>query len=37
MSGPPQEGIKYVESTVRLPYDYVAGDNKARYLQALKN
>jgi len=37
MSGPPQEGIKYVESTVHLPYDYVAGDYKARYLQALKN
>ena len=37
MSGPPQEGIKYVESNVRLPYDYVAGDYKVRYLQALKN
>lgn len=37
MSEPPKEGVKYVESTVHLPYDYVAGDNKARYLQALKD
>jgi len=34
---PPQEGIKYVESHVYLPYDYVAGDNKARYLRALED
>ena len=37
MNEPPKEGIKYVETTVRLPYDYVAGDNKARYLRALKD
>jgi uncharacterized OB-fold protein len=37
MSGPPQEGIKYVDATVRLPYDHVAGDYKARYLHALKD
>src|SRR5437870_3282373 len=37
MSEPPQEPIKYVETTVYLPYDYVAGDNKARYLRALKD
>ena len=37
MSAPPEEGIKYVETTVRLPYDYVAGDYKALYLQALKD
>jgi hypothetical protein len=34
---PPQQGIKYIESTVHLPYDYVAGDYKARYLRALKD
>jgi len=34
---PPKEGIKYVESNVYLPYDYVAGDNKVQYLRALKD
>jgi uncharacterized OB-fold protein len=34
---PPQEGIKYVDATVFLPYHYVAGDYKARYLRALKD
>ena len=37
MNEPPQEGIKYVETAVHLPYDYVAGDYKARYLAALKD
>jgi uncharacterized OB-fold protein len=37
MQAPPKEGIKYVEATVYLPYDYVAGDAKARYLRALKD
>ena len=37
MSEPPKEGIKYVESDVYLPYDYVAGDLKAIYLRALKD
>jgi uncharacterized OB-fold protein len=37
MHEPPKEAIKYVESTVHLPYDYVAGDYKARYLRALKD
>lgn len=37
MNEPPKEGIKYVETTVRLPYHYVAGDYKALYLQALKD
>jgi uncharacterized OB-fold protein len=37
MNEPPKEGIKYVETTVHLPYDYVAGDQKARYLRALKD
>ncbi len=34
---PPEQGVKYVEKTVHLPYDYVAGDYKARYLRALKD
>ena len=37
MNEPPQEGIKYVETAVHLPYDYVAGDYKARYMRALKD
>src|SRR5690349_19085967 len=37
MNEPPQEAIKYVETTIYLPYDYVAGDYKARYLEALKD
>ena len=37
MNEPPKEGIKYVESHVRLPYHYVAGDHRARYLRALKD
>ncbi len=37
MNEPPQEGIKYVEANVYLPYHYVAGDYKARYLHALKD
>src|ERR1700690_2311487 len=37
MSEPPKDPIKYVDSLVYLPYDYVAGDNKARYLRALKD
>ena len=37
MTEPPKEPVKYVEATVRLPYHYVAGDYKARYLRALKD
>lgn len=37
MSEPPKDPVKYVESTVRLPYHYVAGDGRARYLRALKD
>lgn len=37
MSEPPKEPIKYVETTVYLPYDYIAGDLKARYMRALKD
>jgi uncharacterized OB-fold protein len=36
MNEPPAEGVKYVDSKVHLPYDYIAGDYKVRYLQALK-
>jgi uncharacterized OB-fold protein len=37
MTEPPKEPVKYVESPVHLPYHYVAGDMKARYLRALKD
>jgi uncharacterized protein len=36
MDEPPKEPVKYVETTIHLPYHYVAGDYRARYLQALK-
>ena len=36
-SGPPKEPVKYVETTMKLPYHYVAGDYRARYLRALKD
>jgi uncharacterized OB-fold protein len=37
MDGPPREPVKYVEGKVSLPYHYVAGDTRARYLHALKD
>jgi uncharacterized OB-fold protein len=37
MSQPPETPVKYVESNVYLPYHYVAGDARSRYLQALKD
>jgi len=37
MSEPPKEPIKYVDADVHLPYHYVAGDHRARYLRALKD
>jgi uncharacterized OB-fold protein len=37
MSEPPKEPVKYVEATIHLPYHYVAGDYRVRYLQALKS
>ena len=37
MNEPPKEPIKYVETTIHLPYHYVAGDSRASYLQALKS
>jgi uncharacterized OB-fold protein len=36
MSEPPKEPVKYVDATLHLPYHYVAGDVRARYLRALK-
>jgi hypothetical protein len=36
MREPPTEPVRYVEANVRLPYHYVAGDYRARYLRALK-
>jgi len=37
MSQPPDAPIKYVEANLYLPYSYVAGDFRARYLRALKD
>ncbi|MBI4518357.1 MAG: Zn-ribbon domain-containing OB-fold protein [Deltaproteobacteria bacterium] len=37
MNEPPKEPVKYVQSHVYLPYHYVAGDYRARYLRALKD
>ncbi len=35
MSQPPDEPVKYIESKIHLPYDYVAGDYRALYMRAL--
>jgi len=37
MKEPPETPVKYVDANVYLPYHYVAGDHKARYLLALKD
>jgi uncharacterized OB-fold protein len=37
MQEPPQTPVKYVDAHVHLPYHYVAGDSRARYLRALKD
>ena len=37
MNEPPKDPVKYVDATVYLPYHYVAGDNRAQYLRALKD
>jgi len=37
MNEPPKEPVKYVDANLHLPYHYVAGDYRARYLQALKD
>ena len=36
-AAPPEEPVKYVEAHLKLPYHYVAGDHRARYLRALKD
>ena len=37
MKEPPAERVKFIETRVALPYDYVAGDYKALFLRALKD
>jgi len=37
MSEPPKEPVRYIKKIAYLPYHYVAGDYKARYLRALKD
>ena len=37
MKEPPETPVKYVDANLYLPYHYVAGDHKARYLRALKD
>ncbi len=37
MNEPPAKPVPYVQAHVRLPYRYVAGDYRARYLRALKD
>lgn len=36
MREPPRDRVKFVETRISLPYDYVAGDYKALFLRALK-
>jgi uncharacterized protein len=37
MNEPPKDPVKYVDAKLTLPYHYVAGDYRARYLRALKD
>jgi uncharacterized OB-fold protein len=37
MDEPPKEPVRNIDAAVRLPYHYVAGDYRARYLRALKD
>ena len=37
MNEPPKEPVKYIQTDLRLPYHYYAGDCKALYLRALKD
>jgi uncharacterized OB-fold protein len=37
MRQPPETPVKLIETTVNLPYHYVAGDYRAQYLRALKD
>ena len=36
-NAPPEQGIKYIETNVYLPYRYIAGDYRARAMRGLKN
>ena len=36
MTEPPKDPVRYVDTTLHLPYHYVAGDCRARYLRGLK-
>lgn len=37
MNQPPEQGIRYVQTNLNLPYHYYAGDYRALYLHALKD
>jgi uncharacterized OB-fold protein len=37
MRQPPETPVKLIETTINLPYHYVAGDYRAQYLRALKH
>jgi hypothetical protein len=37
MREPPSEPVRYVDTNMYLPFDYVAGDYRAIYLRALKD
>src|SRR5262249_11082397 len=37
MNEPPKEPIRYIQTNLHLPHDYVAGDYKARHPRALKD
>jgi uncharacterized OB-fold protein len=34
---PPKDPVRYVDAQVHLPYHYVAGDSRARYLRGLRD
>lgn len=36
VGAPPEKPVPILEKNLRLPYSYVAGDCRARYLRALK-
>jgi len=37
MREPPADPVKYIETTIYLPYRYIAGDYRARAMRGLKN
>ena len=37
MNEPPKEPVKYIETTIHLPYHYVAGDYRALYMRNFKH